>query len=312
MPTMMPTGVRAQAEREERTLADFQGAHRGETIIVCGCGESLNLLEHPERFVTIGVNDIGRKFDPTYLVVLNPPQQFAADRFRYVEQSRARCLFTQLDLPVAHPAVVKVRLGRYGGTTLGDPDVLHYTRNSPYVALCLAAHMGARRIGLIGVDFTDNHFFGATGTHPLTGRLQSIDGEYKRLRDALDAIGVTVINLSPSSRLTAFEKGTWDDLADRMPVASDTGTLRVVSYATTPVAGVPAILSRCIGARTPHSSRCVWAREATATASPSTAISSGPASRIRPTMRSRRRMSSSRTTAKSIRGTNGSSRRSRL
>jgi hypothetical protein len=35
--------------------------------------------------------------------------------------------------------------------------------------------------------------------------------------------------------------------------------LRIVSYATTPVAGVPAILARCIDARTSHRARCVWA-----------------------------------------------------
>ena len=36
--------------------------------------------------------------------------------------------------------------------------------------------------------------------------------------------------------------------------------LRIVSYATTPVAGVPAILARCISARTSHTARCVWAQ----------------------------------------------------
>ena len=43
-----------------------------ETVLVCGCGESLNELEHPERFVTIRVNDVGRRFQPDYLVVVNP------------------------------------------------------------------------------------------------------------------------------------------------------------------------------------------------------------------------------------------------
>ena len=35
--------------------------------------------------------------------------------------------------------------------------------------------------------------------------------------------------------------------------------LNIVSYAISPVVGVPAILARCIAARTPHESRCVWA-----------------------------------------------------
>ena len=72
------------------TLATFRDVHQGQPIVVCGCGESLNLLEHPERYITIGVNDVGRLFDPTYLVVVNPRTQFKNDRFRYVEQSNAQ------------------------------------------------------------------------------------------------------------------------------------------------------------------------------------------------------------------------------
>ncbi len=187
-------------------VASFQGRHRGETIVVCGCGESLNALEHPERFVTIGVNDVGRRFDPTYLVVVNPRSQFAADRYRHVEQTRAQYVFSQLDLPFARDRGVRFRLGRYGGTTFGDPRVLHYTRNSPYVAMCLAAHMGARRIALVGVDFTDHHFFGGAPGHPLNRHLETIDAEYRRLGEALTALGVDVVSLSEVSRLTAFPK----------------------------------------------------------------------------------------------------------
>ena len=85
----------AQAHIQQRkvdtpsTLASFKDMHKGETIIVCGCGKSLNLLENPERFVTIGVNDVGRRFHPNYLVVVNPCSQFSGDRLRYVETARA-------------------------------------------------------------------------------------------------------------------------------------------------------------------------------------------------------------------------------
>ncbi len=80
--------------------------------------------------------------------------------------SRAQALFTQLDLGPVDPPVARFGLGRYGGLPAeGDGEVLHYTQNSPYVAVCLASYMGAKRIGLIGVDFTEHHFFGATGRH---------------------------------------------------------------------------------------------------------------------------------------------------
>ncbi len=189
-----------------KDLSSFRGFHDGATIIVCGCGESLNDLTHPERFITIGVNDVGRRFHPDYLVVVNPRDQFSGDRFHYVETSQARYLFTQIDLGVAHPHIVKFRLGSYGGTDLSVPDVLHYTQNSPYVAMCLAAHMGAKRIGLIGVDFTDNHFFARTGAHALSRHLAKIDKQYRRLGQALGALGIEVFNLSLASRLKAFPK----------------------------------------------------------------------------------------------------------
>src|SRR6185503_15807930 len=158
-----------------KTLADFHNIHVGSTIIVCGCGESLNELTEPQRFITIGVNDVGRKFQPDYLVVVNPRDQFSGDRFSFVENSEADYLFTQMDLGLARENVVTFNLG----TT---------------------------RIGLIGVDFTDNHFFAETGTHPLLAHLPVIDQQYAELYAAIRARGVEVVNLSSQSQLEAFPK----------------------------------------------------------------------------------------------------------
>lgn len=245
-------------------LASFKDKHHGETIIVCGCGESLNLLDTPDRYITIGVNDIGRRFHPNYLVVVNPRNQFKADRFHHVASTKAQYVFTQLpNLGIPNSNIVRFRLGKNGGTDFTDPQVLHYTKNSPYVALCLAVHMGARRIGLIGVDFTDNHFFANTGTHPLARNLAAIDAEYRRLVEALRARGVEVFNLSPISRLTSIPKMPLNEFSSTAGhsdgVATAQQSLNIVSYATTPVAGVPAVLARCIAARTTHKARCVWA-----------------------------------------------------
>jgi hypothetical protein len=190
-----------------KTLEGFRDYHKDATIIVCGCGSSLLGFAAYNQFITIGVNDVGRLFDPTYLVVLNDRTQFWGDRFFYVARSRARALFSQLDLGVSHPHAVRFDLGRQGGVTWDVPNALPYTRTSPYVALCLAALMGAKQIGLIGVDFTDHHFFARTGWHPLAEQLAIIDLEYRNLADALAARDVKVLNLSKESRLTAFPKG---------------------------------------------------------------------------------------------------------
>lgn len=187
-------------------ITAFHARHADADILVCGCGESLSSFHPPPGLVTIGVNDVGRLFDPTYLVVVNPRSQFKAERFRFVEQSRAQALFTQLELGRVGPPVVRFPLGRYGGTDVSADGVLHYTQNSPYVAVCLAAFLGARRIGLLGVDFTDRHFFAATGRHPLVQRLAQIDAEYGALAAALGQGGVELVNLSAVSRLQSLPR----------------------------------------------------------------------------------------------------------
>src|SRR6185369_1101713 len=90
---------------------------------------------------------------------------------------------------------------------------LNHTQNSPYVALCLAVLMGAKRIGVIGVDFTDHHFFAPTGKHSLSPHLSMIDAQYKRLYEAIRNRGVQIHNLSSKSRLTAFPKSTLEEFA---------------------------------------------------------------------------------------------------
>ena len=197
-----------------RNLASFQNIHKGETIIVCGCGSSLNEFDRPEQFITIGVNDVSRRFHPNYLVVVDHRRNFSKKRFEFVKNSRAQYLFSQLDPGQVQPEIVHFRLGRKGGTDFSNPNVLHYSLSSPYVAMCLAVHMGASRIGLIGVDFTLNHFFGKTGVHRLTPHLPRINSHFKRLGDELARRGIRVINLSPQSRITAFKKGDMELLKE--------------------------------------------------------------------------------------------------
>jgi len=238
------------------SMDDFRGVHAGSSVVVCGCGTSLTTLTEPRRVVTIGVNDVGRYFDPDYLLVVNHRSQFKGDRFRYVEESRARAVFSQLDLRIPHPNQVRFRLGKRGGTDFSNPALLHFTRNSPYVAVCLAIHMGAKRIGLIGVDFTADHFFGPTGVHPLQRELPQIEEEYRRLHDACQRMDIELVNLSITSRLTCLPRMTIEEFTGAAPRRER--ALRIVSYATTPVAGVPSVLSRCIGESTAHNGRCVW------------------------------------------------------
>jgi hypothetical protein len=124
--------------------------------------------------------------------------------------------------------------------------------------------MGAKHIGLIGMDLTNNHFFARSHRHSLVPWLRTIDEHMRRLGHELARRGVHVYNLSPISRLTAFPRRTLDDFASLAKPARDrleATPLRFVSYADTPLVGVPAILARTIEARTPHTADCVWRRD---------------------------------------------------
>ncbi len=186
-------------------LENWRDRHVGETVIVCGCGTSLKSLTSKPPCTVIGVNDMSRQFEPDYLVVLNPERQFSKARFSAIRDTQAKAVFTSvtdLDIPVAN--VVRFALGKRGGTSVSAKGRLPYTRNSPYVALALALFMGARRIGLIGVDFTSHHFFGATGTHPLAREIRAINREFGQLADANPQ--ADIVNLSRESQLTALKK----------------------------------------------------------------------------------------------------------
>lgn len=191
------------------SILAFAKRHAGSNIIVSGLGTSATLLGNPERFLTIGVNDLGRLYTPDYLVVLNPLESFEESRRKWISDSRSTAVFSQYDLALSQHNLVKLRLGSRGGNRI-DGDKLPYSNNSPYVAIQVARLLGARRIGLLGVDFTDNHFYAATGRHNLTPYLAQIERDYALLHRDLQAEGIELFNLSPDSRLQALPKAEFE------------------------------------------------------------------------------------------------------
>ena len=73
--------------------------------------------------------------------------------------------------------------------------------------------MGARRIGLIGVDFTEHHFFAPTGRYSLAREINQINNEYAALAETCRRMGVEVFNLSAESRVTAFPRMSPEEFA---------------------------------------------------------------------------------------------------
>jgi len=189
-----------------RRLIDFRNIHAGKAIYVCGLGPSIEGFD-PGWEISIGVNDICRYFCPQYLICVNSHTSFTSERWQYIERAGSAYIFTDRNLKVFNPNIVKFRLGLYAGVEWTDYDSLPYTENSPYLALALAVFMGAKRIGLIGVDFVDHPNFDSQRTN-------EAQAQYQRFYDAYKD-SVEMFNLSPVSALTAFPKITVEEFRKR-------------------------------------------------------------------------------------------------
>jgi LPS sulfotransferase NodH len=252
--------MRLSRARSEKTLSSFKDLHRGESVYVCGLGVSLNQLDHPEHYVTIGVNDIGRKFHPNYLLVVDPRKRLTPQRYKHIDTSQAEFVFTDRDYAIPHATVVRFPLCKRSGPNFANPHELHFVSRpwySPYIALHLAAHMGASRVGMIGVDFADHHFYAKTGPYEGTKHMAQVETHFRNLNNALILQGVKTFNLSARSRLTCFPKLALEDFR-RLPELERDDDLRkpyrLVCYAAEEDDAPAANLARSIGAVTRHSS----------------------------------------------------------
>jgi len=190
---------------------EFKDKHKGQKIMVVGCGTSTGTLTNPQDYITVGVNDLSRLFHPNYLVVLNDKSSFEHDRWQWIEGTHCPHIFTHIrNLAVKEESRIPLQLGRYGGTDL-NKDAVDYTSNSTYVACIIAAYMGASKIGLLGVDFTLNHFFAQSGEHSLAKKANVINMEYAALKVAMDMKGIEFVNLSQTSKITALPKQTIEE-----------------------------------------------------------------------------------------------------
>lgn len=133
-------------------------------------------------------------------------------------------------LKVCHEKKAAERYGLNRVDLLGSEDqsklshvsgVLGRGGNSGYHAFNLALQFGARRIGLLGLDFCGRRWH---GPHP-NGREQAAD-TLERWRVRFDAaageakaMGADVVNLSPVSALTDYPKLSIEDALKRWGMA---------------------------------------------------------------------------------------------
>jgi len=187
-----------------KRFIEFNNIHKGDKIVVCGCGMSLlNFKEHAPDFITIGTNDVPALFDPTYHLVTDHPNRFNESRKKLINGTSAKYLFTCVG-GWRHPNIVLFELGKKGSANLTVPDKVDHHLNSPYAAINIAYKLGATKIGFIGVDFTDGHFYSKNdGPHSLDrmGYLSDLKWGYNHIRQELAKLGVDLYNLSINSKI---------------------------------------------------------------------------------------------------------------
>jgi uncharacterized Rossmann fold enzyme len=188
---------------------DYIGKFTGESFIVAGCGESINHFDDFSDFFVIGVNDIERILTPDFLVVVNDYRTFMRGRWEWVRESMSPVIFSHLDNPgpiSRKDHLVKIRLGERNNVNLDRKEKVDHTMNSPYMAAIIAYQLGAKKIAIVGVDFTQNRFFQKTGSHKLNKHAKSINEEYRKLGEELKKKGIKIANLSTISEIESWPK----------------------------------------------------------------------------------------------------------
>jgi hypothetical protein len=171
--------------------------------IVSGCGVSAHILTryNISDVFLIGVNDIGRLVQPDGLVIVDKMSRFSEERIDSILSTKAKYFFTHLkndwkfnDLITE---TIHFSLGqKHSVVNLNKKDVVDYSVTSAYMAVHIAYKLGFKEIGMIGVDFQNDHFYKKSGKHPLTKKLNIIKDDFKQLHKALSTYNTDLYNLS--------------------------------------------------------------------------------------------------------------------
>ena len=197
-----------QAARHDTTrYATVPRLWPGATVVCLGSGPSLNAVDI-ERSLGLGARYIA--INDAYRLAPWADVLYACDG-KWWGWHKGAPTFTGLKFTLDRhaarwPGVQVLRVGAQRGLSL-DPARLCTGHTSGYQAINLAVLLGASRIVLLGYDFTGTHFFGShpDGTRPpFSLCLQA----FPTMLPVLAAQGVTVLNATPSSALTAFPRVT--------------------------------------------------------------------------------------------------------
>jgi hypothetical protein len=164
---------------------------------IIGCGQTASHWDGSG--LSIGVNDAWKFGKPTnYLLLANRPLSFSSDRLQTIINSKPEKFYCdKKDWEEWFPDWIKIRLKPWYGSYFKEN--FYYSNTSPFIAITLAANIGATKIILWGVDFQDHHKF--NGGNPETKR--EIE-RYQELITELRAQGIETYLGAPGSALESF------------------------------------------------------------------------------------------------------------
>ena len=170
-------------------------------VVVCGCGPSVELMAAVHmNFVTVGCNDVDRWFPPNHLVLGDRLSCYHGDRRKTIQGTGARTVWLRRGDSLGHRdereiEVLEVHDQRVTPSMLDEGPLISFLM-TPYLAIHLAYRLGARRIGLLGVDLVS--------PSPLRFHHGVISRKLSELAEALAAKSVELGNLSSISQVVGL------------------------------------------------------------------------------------------------------------
>lgn len=187
--------------------------------IILGNGESVIMFKKDPDVFTIGVNDICKFFSPNVLLIIDSRARFERKGIRnriedILNGTPDFYAVNENSWEFPYEKTYHVKFGKYKKLdNIESKNVIDISLDSPYVGIQLAYKMGFKKIGVLGVDYTPNHFYQKDGDHELVrnNSVQELNNMYAQLSYVLKDKKVDVYNLSPKSQIKTLPYMEVDD-----------------------------------------------------------------------------------------------------
>jgi hypothetical protein len=212
-------------------LGDFKNKHSGETCLVIGNGPSLKGVDNSflNKYNSFGCNGIFQKYIPTFYFYVDPDEKKIDAWKKSIEQMKCtKFIGSHLSKNISNCTYVNV-IHSHGFSYTPESYIFGWF-SSITVMLQMAYYMGFKTILLVGVDhkykesrmsgktynaeqdgnhFTKNYY--PPGTLWNVPDVDKVTEWLKMAKNIFENNRRKIINITPNSGLTVFEKGDIDE-----------------------------------------------------------------------------------------------------